>query len=130
MSMTTRSSRRWLSYGLEEANEQLSSTKCALCKVNHSHVSQVQTWQNTKTCDLVTRIGITLNDMICHPCRDDVGRVLANPSHSPRWKKTNELIKCCITSSLDVCFVHSKVTDADTMKSIFDNESLHTDVEM
>ena len=104
MSMTTRSSRRWLSYGLEETSEQSSSTKCALCKVTHSHMSQVQTWKDTKACDLVTKIGIALNDMVCRPCRDDVRRVLADPSHSPRWKKTNKLIKCCVKSCPDVFF--------------------------
>ncbi len=88
MSMTTRSSRRRLSYGSDQAEEHSSpAVVCALCKHSHKHMSQVHTWQNTQARDAVTDYGITLDDIVCRPCRDDIRRVTANPSHSPRWEK-------------------------------------------
>ena len=88
MSMTTRSSRQWLSYGSDQADEQTTpAVVCALYKLNHNHMIQVQTWQNTLARDVVAKFGITPDDIVCRPCRDDIHRVTANPDHSPRWGK-------------------------------------------
>ena len=125
MSMTTRSSRR-LSYGLEPANKNSSPVVvCALCKVNHEHMSQVHTWQKTQAHDVVANYGITPDDTVCRPCRDDIRRVTANPSYSPRWKKINHnVIKCFVKGCPDVCFAHSKVTDIDRLRQILEDTSL------
>ena len=130
MSMTTRCSRRRLSYGPQTTNQadvQVSTVVCALCKASHKCMSKVQSWQNAQACELVSKLGITLDDIICRPCRDDIRRVLANCSYIPRWGKRNKLTKCCVKGCPDVCFVHSKVTDACTIKRIFEDKCLETE---
>ena len=88
MSMTTRSSRRRLSSGSDQANEQSSpAAVCALCKLYHKHMSQVHTWQNTQARDVVGNYGITPDDIVCRPCQDDIRRVTVDPNYSPRWEK-------------------------------------------
>ena len=130
MSMTTRCSRRRLSYGPQTTNQadvQVSTVVCALCKASHKCMSKVQSWQNAQACELVSKLGITLDDIICRPCRVDIRRVLANCSYIPRWGKRNKLTKCCVKGCPEVCFVHSKVTDACTIKCIFEDKCLETE---
>ena len=112
--------------GSDQAEEHSSTAVvCALCKHSHKHMSQVHTWQNTQARDVVADYGITLDDIVCRPCRDDIHRVTANPSHSPRWEKIkHDVIKCCVKGCPDICFAHSKVTDSDTMKQILEDKSL------
>ena len=70
-------------------------------------------------------ISITPDNIVCRPCQDDVRRVTANRSHRPRWEKINhDVVKCCVKGCPDVCFVHSKVTDINTMKWILEDASL------
>ncbi len=84
-------------------------------------MSQVHTWYNTQAHDVVDNYGITQDDIVYCPCRDDIRRVTANPSYSPRyiWEKKNyDTIKCCVKGCPDVCFAHSKVTDIARMRQI------------
>ena len=82
---------------------------------------QVHTWQNIQARDVVADYGITLNDIVCRPCRDDIRRIIANPSHSPRWEKIkHDVIKCCVKGCPDICFAHSTVTHSDTIKQILE----------
>ena len=84
MSVSTRSSRRRLSYGSDQADKHSSpAAVCAPCQLNHKHVSQVRTWQNTQARDVVAEYGITQDVVVYRPCRDDIRRVMTNPSHSP-----------------------------------------------
>ena len=126
MSVSTRSSRRRLSYGSDQADEHSSpAAVCALCQLNHTHVSQVCTWQNTQARDVVAEYGITQDDVVCRPCRDDVRRVMTNPSHSPRWEKVkHDAIKCCVKDCPGTCFVHSKI---NTVKQVFEDTGLQTE---
>ena len=52
MSMTTRCSRRRLSYGLEGDEQSSQAVVCALCKLNHKHMSKVHTWQSAQACEV------------------------------------------------------------------------------
>ena len=105
MSMTTRSSRRRSSSGSDQANAP--AAVCALCKVYHKHTSQVHTWQNNQARDIVGNYGITPDDIVCRPCRDDIRRITADSNYSPRWEKINhDIIKCCVNGCPDVCFAH------------------------
>ena len=79
MSMTTRCSRRRLAY--------------------HRRPIRL-TYRYAQACELVSKLGITLVDIICRPCRDDIRRVLANCSYIPRWGKRNKLTKCCVNFEL------------------------------
>ena len=42
-------------------------------------------------------------------------------------KELNKLTKCCVKGCPGVCFVHSKVTDACTIKRIFEDKCLETE---
>ena len=88
-------------------------------------MSQVHTWQKSQAHDVVTNYGIIPDDIVCRPCQDDIRRVTANPSYSPRWEKTNhDVIKCFVKGYPDVDFVHSKVTDIDGMRQILEDTSV------
>ena len=55
---------------------------------------------------------------ITRSCRDDVRRVLADPSHVPRWSKRNEQSKYSIKSCSDVSFVSSNLADRERMNQL------------
>ena len=95
-----------------------SSDVCSLCKSQHSRMSNVQTWQNSQATQYIQTLGIALDSLICRPCRDDVRRVLADPSHVPRWSKRKERSKCCIKSCLEVSFVSSNLANTEKMNQI------------
>ena len=61
-------------------------------------MSTVATWQSIQARDTIARYGITPQDVICHPCRDDIRKIIANPSLQPRWERLiqKEVIKCCL----------------------------------
>ena len=124
MSMTTRSSRR-LSFDLEGgelSSQAVVPRVCALCKKKHKHMSQVHTWQSAKACGVAAKFGITPADTVCRPCRDDVRRVIANP----RWEKIHQSVTtCCVEGCASICFAHSKVTDTNTLKDIFEQANVH-----
>ena len=95
-----------------------SSDVCSLCKSQHSRMSNVQTWQNSQATLYIQTLGIALDSLICRPCRDDVRRVLADPSHVPRWSKRKERSKRCIKSCLEVSFVSSNLANTEKMNQI------------
>ena len=117
MSLGTRSSRRQLSYEDEAVTSSASDTRgqvtihsCALCKVQHEHMSYVQTWKSVEACKLVAEKGITPKNLICRPCRDDVCRMVGNPDYVPRWEKRKERVKCCIKDcTAEVSHVFSNI---------------------
>ena len=82
MSKTSRGSRRRLSYveATGEVVEPHSSDVCSLCESHHNRMSKVQTWQNAQATQYIQTLGIALDSLICRPCRDDIRRVLADPS--------------------------------------------------
>ncbi len=42
---------------------------------------------------LVLSLQVKPDALICKPCKDDATRVLANPTHIPRWEKAREVQK-------------------------------------
>ena len=129
--MTTRSRRQLYfektSPDTNERGAEHSSDICALCKVHRKCMSHVETWRNAQACDFVANIGITPDNLVCHPCRDDVRRVLANPSHVPRWEKKSKHNKCCVRGCSELHFVSSRVTDPEKLNEIFTENSLQTE---
>ena len=98
-------------------DQQSTSPVFALCEVSRPHMSTVSTWQSMQACDVTGQYGITRNDMVFRPCRDDVRQVAANPgSHTPRWEKRKDLKKCCVKECQNDCFANTKTTDRNTMK--------------
>lgn len=137
--MATRSSRsrRQLSFEdtrtdvdrREQAAEQslIATDICALCKDHRKSMSRVETWQNVEACDLVAKKGIKPTNLVCPPCRDDVRRVVVNPTHVPRWEKKKQHIKCCVKGCSELHFVLSKKTDTDKLNTIFAENRLQTE---
>jgi len=126
MSLGTRSSRRQLSYEDEAVTSSASDTRgqvtihsCALCKVQHEHMSYVQTWKSVEACKLVAEKGITPKNLICRPCRDDVCRMVGNPDYVPRWEKRKERVKCCIKDCTEVSHVFSNIATVEKIVANF-----------
>ena len=63
--------------------------------------------------------GITLDDTVCRPCRDDLRRIVAHHDLQPRWEKVKQC-KCCVRDCTEDCFAHSKVIDSDVMNRLFE----------
>ena len=127
MSVSTRSKRR-LSYGQAGASVDQEDCDpalvCALCKETHQYTSTVHSWQSTQARSVVSEYGITQNDTVCRPCRDDIRRVVANPDLKPRWRKEQEK-KCCVKDCADTCHVvHSKLIDSDNAKKLLESTTL------
>ena len=91
------------------------ATDCALCNTPHDHISRVKTWKNIKACEFVAEKGITGDNHICRPCRDDVGRVLTNSTYHPRWEKQRINNECCIRCCTNDVFASSNMADANRM---------------
>jgi len=126
MSLGTRSSRRQLSHEDEAVTSSASDTRgqvtihsCALCKVQHEHMSYVQTWKSVEACKLVAEKGITPKNLICRPCRDDVRRMVGNPDYVPRWEKRKECVKCCIKDCTEVSHVFSNIATVEKIVAHF-----------
>ena len=110
--MADRSTRRRLSYSVDETDEDV----CSLCVAHHDHMSKVDTWHAQEAQDIATRYGIAKEDLVCRPCRDDIRRIANNPEHVPRWKKGEKSIVCCVLGCANGCFVQSKLNVAETTK--------------
>ena len=120
-------SRRRLSFAADQVDDQYPSSKhvCALCKQHHSHISKVATWQSTQAQDEVAKFGITVDDMVCQPCRDNVQKILGCPDHTPRWekRKKNE-VKCCVKGCDNGSSVHNRAIEHNTIQQVFDDVGL------
>ena len=93
--MSTRSKRRF-SYGQATAcvNQEDCDPAlvCPLCKETHRSMSTVHSWQSAQARSAVSEYGITQNDTVCRPCRDNIHRVVPNPDLKPRWRKEQEKV--------------------------------------
>ena len=120
--MAARSSRRWLSY---EANQ---DEMCSLCKIHHHRMSKVSTWHAERARQIAVSCGISEDDLVCRPCRDDIHRMEQNPTHFPRWeKKKSELVLCCVYGCNSICFVHTKLPCEKELEGIkFDDDRITT----
>ena len=96
--MSRRESRESRQQESRESRRRLQFSKevCGLCHSHHSHLSSPKEWRNQEAIAYATSQNISL---VCRPCRDEITRVLANPSHVPRWRKgvVEKCVKdCCI----------------------------------
>ena len=88
------SSRRQLSFSEQDRN-----LICELCHCYNSQLSSPSAWKDEQARTYVLSLKVPLACGICRPCRDDVTRILANPSHVPRWKKgksSSKISNCCV----------------------------------
>ena len=97
--MATRSRRR-LTFGEEPGDRCERPRVCKLCSECRILMTTPGQWTNEAARNLVTSWQVTLDSLICKPCRDDVSKCLQNPSFTPRWRKRKEKQKtsCCVTN--------------------------------
>ena len=52
------------------------------------------------------------DSLVCRPCRQDVTRVVADPSHTPRWERgrTNSKSPCCVLNCTTLSFAHATIS--------------------
>ena len=68
---------------------------CDLCQDHHSHTSSPKEWKNENAQKYLQSLGMSLDWVVCHPCRQDVGQASADPAHTPRWERRRIRIKSC-----------------------------------
>ena len=73
---------------------------CYLC---HGKVHPSK-WKNVEAYRYISSLDIPDDGVICQTCRRDVTRVLADPSHTPRWLLTTSQTTCCIDGCKQVVF--------------------------
>ncbi len=88
---------------------------CRLYRGRHHQLSTPATWKNKQACTLVLSLQVKPDALICKPCKDDATRVLANPTHIPRWEKAREVQKekCCVLLCTDNVFVRGRLADSE-----------------
>ena len=57
-------------------------------------------------------MGMSADSLVCHPCRQDLTRVVADPSHAPRWERgrTNSKSPCCVLNCTVLSFAHATIS--------------------
>ena len=104
---TRKNSRRQLSFTGTSRNVGVGRS-CNLCHTHHHQLSTPAEWMNEEARKFVVSLHVQSDALICKRCKDDVTRVLANPSHIPRWRKggVTGKDKCCITLCSESVFAH------------------------
>ena len=98
-----------------KTEEQLSN--CALCSGRHTSLYEPQTWRNEQAQQIAKSIHIWPDKCICRPCKDDITRLVKNPSHTPRWEKQSSM-KCCMLGCDVPSFVQSKIASQEELNSV------------
>ena len=116
MGDTSRSTRRQLSFR---------SHCCTLCQKQHSRLSSPAEWKNVKAREYVlSHEQLSSTSLVCHPCRGDITKVLANPGMVPRWKKgASTVVKqvvrdCCVFECSSPSFVSTTLGTIDQIKPV------------
>ena len=95
---------------------------CKLCHTHHHQLSTPAEWRNEEARKFVVSLHVQSDALICKRCKDDVTRVLANPSHIPRWRKggVTGKDKCCITLCSQSVFAHGRLGSSEQMQGALD----------
>ena len=131
LSRSRQSGRRRLSFTGMSGNESGESDR--ICKLCHSHHHQLSTPSQLRNEDVrrfVTSLQVQSDEVICKPCKDDVSRILANPSHIPRWRKGNmtDKGKCCILQCSESVFVHARLATSEQMQAALEQAGLQSSI--
>ena len=107
MANTGRRIRRRLSFPpvQEQTEDELSN--CALCSGCYTSLYEPQTWRNEQAQQIVKSLCIWPDKRICRLCKDDITRLVKNPSHTPRWGEKCG-VKCCMPGCDAPSFTQSK----------------------
>jgi hypothetical protein len=73
---------------------------CSLCQGHHPITSTPSQWKDEAAFRYIMSINVADDGVVCKACRQDIKRVLDNPSHTPRWQHTRVQESTC---SIDGC---------------------------
>ena len=79
---------------------------CELCHGCHTHTSSPNQWNSSQAHEFVKSLGVCEDGVVCRPCRKDVSKTVADPSHIPRWNKTRS--NCCILDCSEQVYASTK----------------------
>ena len=95
------------------------SSGCELCSQPNLHMTTCGKLKDARARHFVLSQQLNLDSLICKPCRNDISKCLADPHHSPRWKKSTLKGVCCIFECSDMaehnCSKFSE-TDKDVLQ--------------
>ena len=93
------------------------SLMCSLCLKTHTHLSSPNTWKDPSAKQLLQTYGVHLNDLVCRPCRDDVGCCLKDREYKPRWTKVHKSQHCSIHRCNKQVLANYNPLDIDKLKT-------------
>ena len=114
----TGKSRRQSSYAGDE------STRCELCNGKHALMSFPEQWTSHRAREFVLSQGVSLLKLICQPCRNDISRVLNNPTYKPRWEKSGKAVVCCVQGCKEHVIACSKMITKEKSTQLFEDAGL------
>lgn len=56
---------------------------CELCHGCHTHTSSPNQWNSSQAREFEKSLGVCEDGVVCRPCRKDVSKTVADPSHIP-----------------------------------------------
>lgn len=96
---------------------EVSSLYCSLCSGQHQQLSLPCTWKSEPAQLLARSLQLDLDKPVCHPCRDDISRLLKNLQHQPRWAKVRNK-SCCMPGCSRVMFAQSNIASQNSSRPL------------
>ena len=90
---------------------------CSLCLKTHTHLTSPNTWKDPSAKQLLQSYSVHLNDLVCRPCRDDIGRCLKDSEYQPRWMKAQKSQHCSINRCNKRVLANYTPSDIDKLKT-------------
>ena len=79
---------------------------------HHSHTSSPKEWKNENAQKCLRSLGMSLDCVVCRPCRQDIVQALADPAHTPRWERGRTRLKsCCYCHQLSIACATLRTTE-------------------
>ena len=114
MATTRGSSRRRLAFTTPPVSQ---STACSVCKQVHTSLSSPDSWKDEGCRQLAISLDISGHNLVCRPCRNDMARLMKNPSHCPRWEK-DKISGCAIPQCKDPFFSKCNIPNSDIVQCL------------
>ncbi len=112
-SMAQRSRRRLSFPPAEEPGE-----VCALCGTVRMRTSKYLCWKNASSQQCAQSLGVDAESPICCPCRDDISRLVKDPSYVPRWGKKVNKENCFVANCDGESFSRSTTIGIDDLTKL------------
>ena len=129
LSRSRQGGRRRLSFtGMSRDESGESDRICKLCRSHHHQLSTPSQLRNEDVRRFVISLQVQSDEATCTPCKDDVTRVLANPSHIPRWMKGSitDKGKCYILQCSESVFVRGRLATSEHMQAALEQAGLQS----